>query len=159
MARLTGRVAIVTGGSRGIGAAIARRFADEGARVVIASRKIDALERTAHSIGSAVVAVEAHVGGEGSAERCVETALTRWGRLDILVNNAATNPHLGPLGTVTQSQFEKIMAVNLWSPLRWTNVAVAGGLDPDHGCIITWHRTSPSSTAHRSVRTAPARRV
>lgn len=136
MARLSGRVAIVTGGSRGIGEAIARRFADEGARVVIASRKLDALRETARSIGSEVVAVGAHVGEEGSAERCVEAALARWGRLDILVNNAATNPHLGPLGVVSRSQFDKIMSVNLWSPVQWTNVAVAGGLDPDYGCII-----------------------
>lgn len=133
---LDGRVAIVTGGSRGIGAGIARRFVDHGGKVVITSRKPDPLEALAAELGPAAVAIPAHVGEPGAARRCVDAAIERWGRLDILVNNAAVNPHAGPMDVVTRGQFDKIMEVNLWAPIEWTNVAVGAGLGDHDGCVI-----------------------
>ena len=133
---LNGRAAIVTGGSRGIGAAIARTFVEQGANVVLTSRKPEPLSALATELGDAAFAVPAHVGEEGAAQRCVDAAMDRWGRLDILVNNAAVNPHLGPMDVVTRAQFDKIMQVNLWAPIEWTNVAVRAGLGEHHGCVI-----------------------
>jgi NAD(P)-dependent dehydrogenase (short-subunit alcohol dehydrogenase family) len=115
---LTGRVAIVTGGSRGIGRAIALAFADAGARVVVASRKQEGVDAVAAEIeerGGQALAVAAHVGQEAALAALVERAVAAFGGVDILVNNAATNPHFGPLMTATAAQWDKIMEVNLRS--------------------------------------------
>jgi NAD(P)-dependent dehydrogenase (short-subunit alcohol dehydrogenase family) len=130
-AELSGQVAIVTGGSRGIGEAIARRFAASGASVLITGRSQETLDATAARIGGDVLGVAAHVAEDGAADRCIDAALSRWGRIDVLCNNAAVNPHAGPLASVTRSQFQKIVDVNLWGPLDWTNRVVAAGLGTD----------------------------
>jgi NAD(P)-dependent dehydrogenase (short-subunit alcohol dehydrogenase family) len=135
-APLAGKVAIVTGGSRGIGEAIARRFAADGAAVLITSRHAEQLEEAASRIDGDVVAVASNVGEDGAAERCIEAAVARWGRLDIIVNNAATNPHAGPLDTLTRRQWDKIAEVNIWAPLHWTEVAVSAGLGAAHGSVV-----------------------
>src|SRR5450755_4813455 len=95
---LTGRTAIVTGASRGIGLAIARELLEAGASVIVTSRDQDRADLAASSLGSdRAVVYGAHVSDENAAQACVEFALTRFGSLDILVNNAGTSPAFGPL--------------------------------------------------------------
>lgn len=114
---LSGKVAIITGASRGIGEVIARTYADAGAQVVISSRKLENIALVADSInekraGSAV-AVAAHSGQRDEVEALVQRALDEFGRVDIAVNNAATNPHFGPLIDAEPWQWDKILEVNV----------------------------------------------
>lgn len=113
---LQGRVAIITGASKGIGRAIAMAFAEAGAQVAISSRKIDAVEQVANEIqnaGGESLALQAHMGYTDQVERLVSQTVERWGRVDIAVNNAATNPHFGPILTADEGQINKILDVNL----------------------------------------------
>lgn len=114
---LSGKVAVVSGASRGIGEAIARRFVEAGASVVIGSRKLDNIEGVAASLNSEypgqVTAVVAHAGKREDALRMVETAVETYGQLNIAVNNAGTNPHFGPIMTAESSQWDKILEVNV----------------------------------------------
>jgi NAD(P)-dependent dehydrogenase (short-subunit alcohol dehydrogenase family) len=113
---LDGKVAIVTGASKGIGEAIAKGFSKAGAQVVVSSRKIDGVEGVARRIqdtGGEALAVQTHMGYSDQVAALVETTVEAWGRVDIIVNNAGTNPHFGPLLTADEGQFEKILDVNL----------------------------------------------
>ena len=113
---LTGKVALITGGSRGIGLAIAQAYAAAGARVVVASRKQAAVDEAAALIraaGGDVLAIAAHTGEPAAAAALVEQAVAHFGGLDILVNNAATNPHFGPFLTAEDSHWDKILDVNV----------------------------------------------
>jgi NAD(P)-dependent dehydrogenase (short-subunit alcohol dehydrogenase family) len=110
---LEGKVAIVTGASRGIGEAIARTFARSGARVVLAARKPEGLEKVAASIGEGALAVAAHTGKEEDCKRLVAEAVKRFGKVDVLVNNAAANPYFGPLLDVDAGAWDKTFEVNL----------------------------------------------
>jgi NAD(P)-dependent dehydrogenase (short-subunit alcohol dehydrogenase family) len=113
---LRNKVAILSGASKGIGAAIAVAFAREGARVVVSSRKQELLEPVVAKIqkeGGEAFAIMAHMGEPDQVRRLVETTVARWGKVDIAVNNAATNPHFGPLLTADEGQVEKILDVNL----------------------------------------------
>ncbi|MBX3232411.1 MAG: glucose 1-dehydrogenase [Labilithrix sp.] len=110
---LEGKVAIVTGASRGIGEAIARSFAANGAKVVLASRKIEGLTAVAESIGSdRAIAVAAHTGKEEDCVRLVATAVEKLGKVDVLVNNAATNPYFGPMLDIDEGAWDKTFEVN-----------------------------------------------
>jgi NAD(P)-dependent dehydrogenase (short-subunit alcohol dehydrogenase family) len=114
--RLQGKVAIVTGASRGIGAAIAAHMADEGAKVVLVSRKIEGLEGVAGEIrahGGEATPIACHVGHRDQREAMLESALKTYGQVDILVNNAATNPHFGPMLTIDEGAWDKTFEVNL----------------------------------------------
>ncbi|HEY2517571.1 MAG TPA: glucose 1-dehydrogenase [Polyangiaceae bacterium] len=110
---LEGKVAIVTGASRGIGEAIARSFASAGAKVVIASRKIDGLTPVAESIGPDAHPVAAHTGKQADCVHLVEAAIAKFGKVDILVNNAATNPYFGPMMAIDEAAWDKTFDVNL----------------------------------------------
>jgi NAD(P)-dependent dehydrogenase (short-subunit alcohol dehydrogenase family) len=113
---LTGKVALITGGSRGIGLAIAQAYAAAGARLVLASRKQDAVDEAAEIIrqaGGEALAVAAHTGDGAAVAALVERAVAQYGGLDILVNNAATNPHFGPFLTAEDSHWDKIFDVNV----------------------------------------------
>lgn len=113
---LAGKVAIVTGASRGIGAAIARAFAQAGARVALASRKIEGVQAVAAEIAAAggeAHAVAAHVGKQDDVVALVRATVERFGAVDVLVNNAGTNPHFGPLVDAGDAAWDKTFEVNL----------------------------------------------
>lgn len=110
------KVALVTGASRGIGASIARQLALAGASVVISSRKMEGLSQIAAEIeksGGRCLAVAAHSGKSSEVQALVRSAVDRFGRVDILVNNAATNPYFGPLCDAPESAWDKTFEVNL----------------------------------------------
>jgi NAD(P)-dependent dehydrogenase (short-subunit alcohol dehydrogenase family) len=114
--RLREKVAIVTGASRGIGAAIAANMAEEGAKVVLVSRKIEGLETVAEEIrgnGGDATPIACHVGHPDQRDQMLERALQTYGKVDILVNNAATNPHFGPMLTIEESAWDKTFEVNV----------------------------------------------
>ena len=138
---LTGKVALVTGGSRGIGRAIVQRLAEAGADVVIASRKVDACEAVAEEVRSATgrraVAVGFHAGRWDDCDRLMAETLSSMDRLDVLVSNAGMSPTYERLDAVTEDLFDKTQAVNLKGPFRLgvlaaTHMAAHGG-----GSIIT----------------------
>src|ERR1019366_4644192 len=113
--RLDGKVALVTGGSRGIGRAIATRFAEAGAHVMLVSRKADDLAAAALAMAGLdgdVAWQAANAGDPEAAESCVAATFERFGSLDILVNNAATNPSFGPLIDIDLARAEKTVQVN-----------------------------------------------
>ena len=110
---LEGKVAIITGASRGIGESIARTFAAHGAKLVLAARKADAVQAVAADIGSDALGVAAHTGHEDQCEALVAAAVERFGRVDVLVNNAATNPYFGPLLDAPAGAWQKTFEVNL----------------------------------------------
>ncbi len=137
---LTGKVAVVTGGSRGIGRAIAQGFAEAGADVVIASRKLDACEAAAAEIaaatGRAVLPVACHVGRWTECDELIAATLERFGRLDVLVNNAGMSPLYDSLVGVTEELYDKTLSVNLKGPFRLGALAGTYMSEHDGGSII-----------------------
>jgi NAD(P)-dependent dehydrogenase (short-subunit alcohol dehydrogenase family) len=118
---LSGRVAVVTGATRGLGRAIAAAFARSGAQVVIVSRKPDACDEVAAALradGAKAVACACHVGHWEELEPMVETVYRDLGRVDVLVNNAGVSPQYGSVTDVSEELFDKVMAVNLKGPFR-----------------------------------------
>ena len=113
MDRLNGRVIIVTGASRGIGEAIAERVVAEGGKVVLASRKIDGLKPVAERLGESAHPIACHTGSEEAIAALVEGTIERFGQVDGLVNNAATNPYFGPMMNVEWAAWDKTFEVNL----------------------------------------------
>lgn len=124
---LSGRVAIVTGASRGIGRSIAEELALAGAKAVLASRKQEALDEAASAIrvrGGEAIGIAAHSGDKDALFRLVKQTLDHYGRLDILVNNAATNPHFGAILEAADSYWQKTIEVNLMGNVWLTQAAV-----------------------------------
>jgi NAD(P)-dependent dehydrogenase (short-subunit alcohol dehydrogenase family) len=110
---LEGKVAVVTGASRGIGAAIARAFVEAGAKVVLASRKIEGLAAVAGPLGGSAHAFAAHTGKEAECKALIAETVHRFGKLDVLVNNAGTNPYFGPMLDTENAAWDKTFEVNL----------------------------------------------
>ena len=126
---LSGRVALITGSSRGIGRAIAMRMAEHGAKVVISSRKLDACERVAAEINAQhgdgrAIAVAASISSKPDLERLVATTRERLGPIDVLVCNAASNPYYGPQAGISDDQFRKVLDNNIVSN-HWLVAMVA----------------------------------
>jgi len=110
---LENKVAVVTGASRGIGEAIAKTFAAAGAKVVCASRKIEGVSAVAQAIGPNAYAVAAHTGKEDDCVGLVRAAVEKFGKVDVLVNNAATNPYFGPFLDIDEGAWDKTFQVNV----------------------------------------------
>jgi NAD(P)-dependent dehydrogenase (short-subunit alcohol dehydrogenase family) len=135
--RLDGKVALVTGGSKGIGFGIAQAFALAGAQVMITSRKPDGCEAAATEIGHGVQWFASNVGEPEQAEACVDHTLEQFGRIDVLVNNAAANPYAGPTIDVDLSRWEKTLKVNITGPLVWSQLVWNKSMKESHGgCSI-----------------------
>ena len=120
---LEGKVALVTGASKGIGKAIAKSMAESGAKVMLSSRKQDQLEAAAAEIDGETAVHAANAGDIDAGEACVAATIERFGGLDVLVNNAATNPYYGATLEVEPSAFDKTFQVNLRGPLFWSSAA------------------------------------
>ncbi len=152
---LKDKVAVITGASKGIGEAIARAYAEAGARVVISSRKQDAVDAVAADLrarGHDAVGIAAHVGQMEDLDRLVQQTLDTYGGIDILVNNAAINPVFGPILDTDEAVFDKIMQVNLKGPFELgkrvhpimkergggsvINISSIGGISPEPGLGI-----------------------
>lgn len=149
--RLDGKVAIVTGGTRGIGLAIATTLARAGAKVVISSRKadhVDAAVKLLREDGLDVVGIPANMGKAADVHELAARTVEHFDGIDIIVNNAATNPVFGPLQLASEDAFEKILAVNVKGPLELcktahtvmaqrggaiVNVSSIGGISPEAG--------------------------
>lgn len=118
---LTGKVAIITGASKGIGEAIAMAYARAGARVAVSSRKAENITSVAEAIeaaGGEALGAVCHVGDAEQVQEMVKQVVARWGGVDIAVNNAATNPHFGTMLSADEGVWEKILDVNLMGYLR-----------------------------------------
>ena len=148
----TGKVAVVTGASKGIGEAIARYLANFGAKVVISSRKqadLDILAAEMRQSGGEVTAIEAHMGDMAQVKNLFDKTVEIYGGIDILVNNAAANPHFGPTVECPEAAFDKIMEINVKAPFILSklvqpvmrqrgggsivNISSIAGITPDPG--------------------------
>jgi NAD(P)-dependent dehydrogenase (short-subunit alcohol dehydrogenase family) len=137
--RLDGKVAVVTGASKGIGESMVRAFAAFGAKVVVSSRKQEAIEAVAASIrdsGGDATAIAAHAGDMEQCRRLIDQSVQRYGGIDILVNNAAANPVFGPVIDTDEGVFDKIMAVNVKGPFELAKRAFPVMRDRGGGSII-----------------------
>lgn len=138
---LTGKTALITGGSRGIGRAVAFGLAAEGANVAISSRKQDALDVVADEITQAhpkvgVLPVAAHVADAEQAGAAIEAATSRFGGIDVLVNNAGTNPYYGPMIELDSARAEKTIQVNQWAGLMWTQLVWQASMSKRGGVVV-----------------------
>ncbi len=139
---LENKVAIVTGGTRGIGEAIATTFVEHGAKVVVASRKEDAVRATAEKLNAlrpgSAAGITAHTGKEADCKNLVKKAVETFGKVDVLVNNAGTNPHFGPVLDVDMAAWDKTFEVNLKGYFWLIREVVhhLRGRDADHGAIV-----------------------
>jgi NAD(P)-dependent dehydrogenase (short-subunit alcohol dehydrogenase family) len=148
---LTGKVALVTGGSRGLGRAMVRGFADAGADVVIASRKLDNCKAVAAEVeakGRRALPVAFHVGHWDEMDGLVDEAYGTFGKVDVLVNNAGMSPLYPDLTAVTEDLWDKVIAVNLKGPFRLTALIGTRMAAGDGGSIINVSTTG-------SLRPAP----
>ncbi len=123
---LNGKVAVITGASKGIGEAMARGMAEFGASVVISSRKQEAVEEVARSFqkdGLDAMGIACHVANEEQRENLIEKTVDRYGRIDILINNAGTNPYFGPIDQMPMAAYQKTMDINLSAPMELSRLA------------------------------------
>jgi NAD(P)-dependent dehydrogenase (short-subunit alcohol dehydrogenase family) len=179
---LAGRTVLVTGASRGIGKGIALAMAAEGCNVVLSSRRQEGLDEAAAEIRAAhpevgVLAKAAHAADEKQAEACVAAAMTKFGGIDVLVNNAGTNPYFGPLVGLDAARADKTQQVNQYSIVLWTrlvweeamarhggaviNIASVGGMLTETG--LGWYNANKAAVIHLTrqfaVELAPSVRV
>lgn len=133
---LEGKVALVTGASKGIGRAIAATMSAAGASVMLSSRKLDALQEAAAEMPGDTEVFAANAGDPEQARACVAATIERFGGLDILVNNAATNPYYGATLGVDEGRFDKTFQVNLRGPLFWCQAAWESAMKDKPGVIV-----------------------
>ncbi|NNL67518.1 MAG: SDR family oxidoreductase [Myxococcales bacterium] len=142
----SGKVAVVTGGSRGLGREMVRAFARAGADVVVASRKLDACEALAKEVaaetGRRALGVACHVGRWADCDALVERCYAELGRVDVLVNNAGMSPRYASLPEVSEELFDKVIAVNLRGPFRLSSLVGARMIEGDGGSILNVSSTA-----------------
>lgn len=142
---LRGRVALITGGSRGLGREMALAFAAAGADVVVSSRKLEACESVAQEVralGRRALAVAAHAGRWPELEQLADRAYAEFGRIDVLVNNAGMSPLFDSLDTLSEELFDKVMALNFKGPFRLASIVGARMAEGDGGSIINVSSTA-----------------
>jgi NAD(P)-dependent dehydrogenase (short-subunit alcohol dehydrogenase family) len=150
---LTGKVALVTGGSRGLGRAMSLAFAAHGADVIIASRKLEACETVAQEVrgmGRRALAVSAHVGRWDACDALIEQAYAAFGRVDILVNNAGMSPLYEKLSEVSEEMFDKVIGLNLKGPFRLSAVIGERMMEGAGGSIINISSIAAANPAPKS---------
>ena len=138
---LSGKTAIVTGASRGIGEAIARRLAQHGANVIVSSRKIDACDTVASTINKdegreAAHAISCNISHKEELQRLVDETRAKWGAIDILISNAAVNPFYGPSSEMTDEQFDKILTCNVKASHWLAHMVLPDMLAKKDGAIV-----------------------
>jgi NAD(P)-dependent dehydrogenase (short-subunit alcohol dehydrogenase family) len=157
---LTGKVAVVTGGSRGLGREMVLAFADHGADVVIASRKVERCEEVADEVrsrGRRALAVGYHAASWSDADRLAEAAYAEMGRVDVLVNNAGMSPLYPSVDAVTEELYDKVMGVNLKGPFRLsaiigTRMAASGGGSIIMVSSVASQRPSPAELVYGAAK-------
>lgn len=136
---LTGKVAIITGSSKGIGMSIAQGLAENGAKVVVSSRKQEAVDEVAEgfkAMGLKAIGIKCHIGDTEERKSLIAKTIEKYGRIDILVNNAAINPFYGPLEGADEKIFDKIMEVNVKAPWVLSNLTLPYMQEQGGGSII-----------------------
>jgi NAD(P)-dependent dehydrogenase (short-subunit alcohol dehydrogenase family) len=162
---LTGRVAVVTGGSRGLGRAMVLAFAERGADVVIASRKLEACEATAREVerlGRRALPIAYHAGRWDDSQRLYDAVYAEFGRCDVLVNNAGMSPLYPSVDAVDEALFDKVIDVNLKGPFRLSALIGTRMAGVDHGgsdggsiifvSSIASHRPSPNELVYGAAK-------
>ncbi len=136
---LANKVAIITGASKGIGEAMARGLAEFGAKVVISSRKQDAVDKVAYDFNSQglnAIGIECHVAKKEQQEELVKKVMEKYGRIDILINNAGTNPYFGPIEKMPLDVYQKTMDINVNSAISLSNLVYPIMKNQNGGSII-----------------------
>ena len=133
---MAGKAAVITGGSKGIGHGIAKAFVEAGANVLITSRKAEGLQVAASELGSRASWMAGHAGDPEDGDRVIAACIERYGSCDVLVNNAATNPYVGPLIEAPLDAWTKTVDVNLRGPLSWSQSAWQQWMQTHDGCSI-----------------------
>jgi NAD(P)-dependent dehydrogenase (short-subunit alcohol dehydrogenase family) len=136
MNRFAGRVALVTGASRGIGLAVAQRLAREGAQVCITARGSEHLSTAAHEVGDGVLTVAGDAADPVHQDETVKLVMERFGRIDVLVNNSGANPVYGPVLSLDDAAMNKILQVNLVAPVSWIRKVHAAWQGGHGGCVV-----------------------
>jgi NAD(P)-dependent dehydrogenase (short-subunit alcohol dehydrogenase family) len=134
--RFDGRAVLVTGGSRGIGRATAAVFAESGAHVMIVARKEESLRAAAAELKGDVAWCATNAADADGAQRAVDETLERFGRLDVLVNNASTNPYFGPLMGIDADRARRTVDVNQWATVLWSQLAWRAWMRDNGGRIV-----------------------
>lgn len=136
---MTGKVVLITGSTKGIGLSIATTLAAAGAKVVISSRKADVCDKVASLLteqGYEALAVPCHIGDKAQLQNLVDTTISTWGKIDVLVCNAATNPSYGPLSSLTDEAWDKIMDTNVKSTFWLCNMVLPKMAEQGQGSVI-----------------------
>ncbi|MAA65845.1 MAG: short-chain dehydrogenase [Alteromonadaceae bacterium] len=136
---MTGKVALITGSTKGIGRSIAEEMARSGAKVVISSRKADVCEKVAGELreqGFEALAIPCHVGRKDDLRNLVDKTIEAWGQIDVLVCNAATNPVYGPTSEMTDEAWDKIMDTNVKGTFWLTNMVLPQMAERGDGAVV-----------------------
>jgi len=141
----TGKIIMITGASRGIGEAVAQGFCELGGEVILTSRKQESLDKVAGQLkdkGGKACAIACHIGKDEDRKKLIEQVFETYGKLDVLVNNAATNPLFGPAMDATQEAWDKIFEVNLKGPFFLSKLAAAKMAEKGGGAIVNVSSTA-----------------